>query len=453
MSLVIGVDADGVLTDMSKFNIREGIKVFKNRKINPDGYGPADIFGLTKREETMFGLKVFPKYITKEPPREGASEIIQRLNNAGDELHEITARKFAVLRNPLGAYVRYCFAKWLKKYKMSFKSIEYCSEDCTPRDKWIACSKLSVDVMIEDKPDVALYLAEQGVKVLLFSAPYNKEVQHENITRVYDWYDVYNEILAIKEKYVEIEPVGKVSRDEREQMSDEEKVAYYKAHKKYIKNLDVDFEKMKRSAKKYKLAYSLVKLPASIIYRTKCEGLENVPYQDGIIMASNHLNSADQFYIGTAIGNRQFYGLAASTIKNTMRGKYFAFTEGAIFVDRNDPVSRQKSEEELTKIVVNGKTILIFPEGTRKNKTPEGREQIQLPFKLGTVSIAQKTGSPILPISLYYGNKKYLKFGELLFVKPTDDLINANLELENRIKNMTLESIQEDRIQLTLRRK
>lgn len=453
MNLVIGVDADGVLTDMSKFNIREGVKVFKKKKINRDGYGPADIFGLTKKEETMFGLKVFIKYITKEPPRQGAAEIIQRLNKAGDELHEITARKFVTLRNPLGAYVRYCFDKWLKKYKMSFKSIEYCSEDCTPRDKWIACSKLSVDVMVEDKPEVALYLAEQGIKVLLFNAPYNKEVEHENIIRVYDWYDVYNEIRAIKEKATLITPVGKASREEREQMTDEEKLVYYKAHKKYIKNLDVDVEKMKRSAKKYKMAYNLVKLPAKIIYRTKCEGLEKVPYQDGIIMASNHLNSADQFYIGTAIGNRQFYGLAASTIKNTWRGKYFAFTEGAIFVDRDDPVSRQESEEELTKVVVNGKTVLIFPEGTRKNKTPEGREQIQLPFKLGAVSIAQKTGSPILPISLYYGNKKYLKFGDLLFVKPTDNLIDANIELENRIKNMTLASMEEDKMQLKLRRK
>lgn len=452
MNLVVGVDADGVLTDMSKFNIREGVKVFKGRKINPSGYGPMDIFGLTKKEETMFGLKVFPKYIMKEPPRVGAPDIIQKLNADGDELHEITARKFAVLHNPLGAFVRMCFARWLKKYNMSFKSIEYCSEEDTPRDKWIACSKLSVDVMIEDKEEVALYLAEHGVKVLLFNAPYNQGVSHENITRVYDWYDVYNEIRNIKEHLEEIEPVSKVSREEREKMSDEEKNKYFKAHKQYIKNLDVNLEKMYRSAKKYKVAYSIVKPIANIVYHTKCEGLENIPYQDGFIMASNHLNSADQFYIGTAIGNRQFYGLAASTIQNTARGRFFNFTEAAIFVDRNDPVSREKSEEELTKVVVNGKTILIFPEGTRKNKTAEGREKIQLDFKLGAVAIAQKTGAPILPISLYYGQKKYLKFGEMLFVKPTDDLLDVNKELEQRVKEMTLRSMEEDNMKLSLRR-
>ena len=96
---------------------------------------------------------------------------------------------------------------------------------------------------------------------------------------------------------------------------------------------------------------------------------------------------------------------------------------------------------------------MIFPEGTRKNKTPEGREQLQLPFKLGAVAIAQKTGAPILPISLYYGDKKYLKFDELMYVKPTDDLLEANEMLENRIKKMTLQSIEEDQMKLNLRRK
>lgn len=453
MNLILGVDADGVLLDTFDFNLREGLKFFKKKLINPNGYDAMEMFGLTKKEETLYGLKVFPKYITKEPPRAGASEIIQKLNQEGDLLHEITARKFATLRNPLGAYVRYAFEKWLKKHKMFFKTIEYCSEENTPRDKLMACFKLSVDVMIEDKPDVALYLAQNGIKVLLFDAPYNQELNHENIIRVHDWYEIYGEIQKIKACLVEVKPVGKISREERSLMTDEVKNAYFKAHKLYIKNLEIDYEKMKRSARKYKISYGLIQPLAKIMYHTKCDGLENVPYQDGFIMASNHLNSSDQFYIGTALGNRQFYGLASSSIQNTLRGKYFDFTEAAIFVDRNDPESRERSEEKMTQVVVHGKTTLIFPEGTRKNKTPEGREQVQLPFKLGAVAIAQKSGSPILPISLYYGNKKYLKFGKLMYVKPTDDLLEANLELENIIRNMTLQSMEEDQKKLSLRRK
>lgn len=45
--------------------------------------------------------------------------------------------------------------------------------------------------MIDDKPDIALFLAENGVHVLLFDAPYNKSVKHKNITRVHSWDDIY----------------------------------------------------------------------------------------------------------------------------------------------------------------------------------------------------------------------------------------------------------------------
>ena len=38
--------------------------------------------------------------------------------------------------------------------------------------------------MIDDRPEVALYLAEHHIKVLLFDAPYNQNLEHENVRRV-----------------------------------------------------------------------------------------------------------------------------------------------------------------------------------------------------------------------------------------------------------------------------
>ena len=186
-------------------------------------------------------------------------------------------------------------------------------------------------------------------------------------------------------------------------------------------------------------------MPCSILFKSKIEGKENIPYQDGFIIASNHLNSYDQFYISRALGNRQFCGFAASTIEDTIRGKMFKFIEGAIFIDRNDKESKEKGEEELVTKISNDKIALIFPEGTRKNKSEEGRKKLQLPFKLGTVAIAQKTGAGIIPVSLYYGTKKYLKIGEIQFVNPEDDLIEANKKLEETILSMTLSSMEEDK--------
>ena len=145
------------------------------------------------------------------------------------------------------------------------------------------------------------------------------------------------------------------------------------------------------------------------------------------------------------MGNRYYAGFAASTIKNTLRGRLFNLTKGAVFINRNDSESKKNGEEELASRVIYGNNILIFPEGTRKNKTEEGKLVEQLPFKMGSVAIAQKTGTPILPTSIYYGKKhNYVKFGELFFVKATDNLQMKNKELENIILNMTRESKQAD---------
>lgn len=49
--------------------------------------------------------------------------------------------------------------------------------------------------MIEDKGDTALYLAENGIRVLLFDAPYNQDISHKNIVRVFSWNEIFD-ILA-----------------------------------------------------------------------------------------------------------------------------------------------------------------------------------------------------------------------------------------------------------------
>ena len=54
--------------------------------------------------------------------------------------------------------------------------------------------KYGVEVMVDDRPEIVLYLAERGIPVLMVDAPYNKSVQHENVTRVHGWLEVYEVI-------------------------------------------------------------------------------------------------------------------------------------------------------------------------------------------------------------------------------------------------------------------
>lgn len=198
--MIIGVDCDGVLTDMSAYIYEYGEKYFKRKPKNPDGYSTAEIFDCSDKDELKFGLRYFATYCKKWPPRNGATEIMSKLGNDGHKLYAITARKFVTLHNLLGWYSRFMCEQWLKKHCFSFKDIFYCSESNAPGDKLIGCRKYSVDLMIDDKPDVVLHLADNGIKVLLFDTRYNQNVSHDNIVRVYDWDDVYEKISTIEKE-------------------------------------------------------------------------------------------------------------------------------------------------------------------------------------------------------------------------------------------------------------
>ncbi len=68
------------------------------------------------------------------------------------------------------------------------------SKSSSTTDKFNGCRRYDVKVMIDARPNVVLFLAENGIKVPLFDAPYNKDVVHQNIVRVADWEDIYRKI-------------------------------------------------------------------------------------------------------------------------------------------------------------------------------------------------------------------------------------------------------------------
>lgn len=195
--MIIGVDADGVLTDMQEFNYQCGKKFFRKEIVNPTGYSVKEIFKVSKIAEFCCGLKYFPKYCKEYPPRPDTAEILGKLKAEGHVLHEITARKFVTSNFPWGKLSRKWFLNWCEQYGIKFDSVTFCSEKYGPKEKCAACKRLKVDVMVDDRPEIVMHLAENGVKVLMIDAPYNQKVQHANVTRVYGWKDVYEKLCAL----------------------------------------------------------------------------------------------------------------------------------------------------------------------------------------------------------------------------------------------------------------
>lgn len=67
-----------------------------------------------------------------------------------------------------------------------------------------------------------------------------------------------------------------------------------------------------------------------------------------------------------------------------------------LFLDRENPREGLKTILEAIEYVKQGVSICIFPEGTRN----EGEELSLLPFHSGSFKIAEKSGCPIVPISM-----------------------------------------------------
>ena len=177
----IGIDIDGVLTDISTFYLDYGAKfAFENNlgKISkPDGYEIEEILNLEEGIHKRF-WKEYDDYYTKRIyTREFAPEIIKKLKQE-NEIHIITAR------NPREEeWTKNCLKEnniYYDCLTFTDKKVEYCKEN-------------NIDLMIEDNIENILSISKI-IPVICFDTRYNKDCKGDNITRCYSWYDIYSKI-------------------------------------------------------------------------------------------------------------------------------------------------------------------------------------------------------------------------------------------------------------------
>lgn len=134
---------------------------------------------------------------------------------------------------------------------------------------------------------------------------------------------------------------------------------------------------------------------------------KKVPY----IFASTH--SFDEDIISSlATIDRNAYVLIGTTdqldYNPTM---YAAWLNGLIYVDRLDKDSRRDSLKKMEKVINNGSSVLMFPEGGWNNTE---NLLIQKLFA-GPYYLSKSTGAKVVPVSTFNeaGSKKiYIRFGE-----------------------------------------
>ena len=162
------------------------------------------------------------------------------------------------------------------------------------------------------------------------------------------------------------------------------------------------------------LAIPIVNVYDHLKYNYHVIGREKVP-DGGCVLVANHTQWADPVLVGTALGNQ--YPLVAMAKKELFQIKLLGpliSALGAFPVDRGTAdIGAIKTS---LKAVIEGKKLLIFPEGGTKHKA--GDEA-----KVGAAMIAARTGAPIVPIYISenkkFRSKVYVVFGDAYIPEKT----------------------------------
>ncbi len=189
----IGIDVDGVLVDVERFQLRYGKKYFcdklhRNIK-NPKGYDICDIFDCTKKEREKFWIRYIWAYCLKEPMTKGAAEYAESMHKKGHKIFIVTGRAHTTEMGITGKIFRWMLTYWLKKNHFYYDEIFYCSEKNTAADKYNICIEKNIDLLIDDKAENLLALKDK-IKVYCFPAGWNEDHRELDVYRIKGFYDL-----------------------------------------------------------------------------------------------------------------------------------------------------------------------------------------------------------------------------------------------------------------------
>lgn len=193
----IGIDIDGVLTDLENYIKTVGKKyMIENNLGFDDTMNTNSICGfLSKEDSHQFWDTHWEKYATTIKVRENASNIIEKLKNDGNKIIIITARTYdsQIVKRGIKRQknMEKLIIKWLDKNNIMYDKIVFSN-----LNKLKACLNNKIDIMIEDSISNIEQL-KNHMKLLCFDAKYNHSYTNNQIYRVYKWDDVYNIISKI----------------------------------------------------------------------------------------------------------------------------------------------------------------------------------------------------------------------------------------------------------------
>lgn len=186
--MIIGIDVDGVLTDIERFMCDSCTKFCYENNIEMNikwgEYDTEKAFTLTHEQEMKFWNEYLEEYARDYCPREYAVEVINKLRE-NNKIYLITARDEYGLPKESYGKMHDFVKEWIDKYKIYYDKLFFSPD----KEKLDCCIKNNVDIMIEDSPTNIEYMSKK-MNVFCYDCGYNHNIVGKNITRVYSWYDI-----------------------------------------------------------------------------------------------------------------------------------------------------------------------------------------------------------------------------------------------------------------------
>jgi len=189
----IGIDIDGVLTDIQSYNMKHApaffLKKFGKEVKDAGKYDIRDIFDCSQEELIAYWKKYLLRYAVTEPAYKNAKKVIRKFRKSGHKIYIITKRVFTCQNDFLGKLMRFIVRNWLWRNGIRYDEIVFCDNDI-PDSKGTACRTKNIDIMIDDEI-VNIEAIAPVAKVICFDATYNHGYEHDNVIRAYNWDEIY----------------------------------------------------------------------------------------------------------------------------------------------------------------------------------------------------------------------------------------------------------------------
>ncbi|SIN78538.1 1-acyl-sn-glycerol-3-phosphate acyltransferase [Agromyces cerinus subsp. cerinus] len=147
------------------------------------------------------------------------------------------------------------------------------------------------------------------------------------------------------------------------------------------------------------------------IFRPWVVGLENVPKEGAVVLASNHLSFIDSIFLPLIV-DRPVVFLAKSEYftGKGLKGwatKVFFQAAGQLPIDRSGGKASEASLETGLRVLGEGKILGIYPEGTR---SPDGK---LYRGRTGVARMVLEAGVPVIPVAMI-GTEHVMPIGSRL---------------------------------------